>query len=83
MKLRRSESPWSRMVMTLESKVSTIIVKRDRSDAPNTEELSSSSAEGDVGASEVVDSGLGEHGVVLKLGLAERGAVAGDEDKLG
>ena len=26
---------------------------------------------------------LGEHGVVLKLGLAEGGAVAGNEDELG
>ncbi len=31
----------------------------------------------------VVDTGLGEHGVVLNLGLANRGAVAGDEDQLG
>lgn len=32
---------------------------------------------------EVVNGGLGEHGVVLKLGLAQGRAVAGDEDKLG
>lgn len=34
-------------------------------------------------AGEVVDGGLGEHGVVLKLRLAERGGVAGNDDKLG
>ena len=33
-------------------------------------------------AGEVVDGGLGQHGVVLELRLAERGAVAGNEDKL-
>jgi hypothetical protein len=31
----------------------------------------------------VVNRGLGEHGVVLDLRLAERRAVTGDEDKLG
>ena len=51
-------------------------------DAPDTEQLASSSAERDVGARKVVHGGLGEHGVVLKLGLAERGAVAGNKDKL-
>ena len=34
-------------------------------------------------AVEVVDRDLGEHGVVLKLGLAQRRAVSGDEDELG
>lgn len=34
-------------------------------------------------AVEVVNGGLGEHGVVLKLGLAQRRAVSGDEDQLG
>jgi len=29
---------------------------------------------------EVVDGGLGQHGVVLKLRLPERGGVAGDDD---
>ncbi len=51
-------------------------------DVPDTEELSCSSAEGDVRASEVVDGRLGEHGVVLELGLTERRAVAGNQDKL-
>lgn len=31
----------------------------------------------------MVDWGLGQHGVVLQLGLAERRGVAGDEDQLG
>ena len=57
--------------------------KRAEINAPDTEQLASSSAERDVGARKVVHGGLGEHGVVLKLGLAERGAVAGNEDKLG
>ena len=52
-------------------------------DAPDTEQLASSSAERNVGARKVVHGGLGEHGVVLQLGLAERGAVASDEDQLG
>ena len=34
-------------------------------------------------AVEVVDSGLGEHGVVLKLRLAERRGVASNNDELG
>lgn len=32
---------------------------------------------------EVVDGGLGEHGVVLELTLAERRSVSGDDDQLG
>ena len=52
-------------------------------DIPNTEQLASSGAERDVGTRKVVYGRLGEHGIVLKLGLAERGAVAGNEDKLG
>lgn len=34
-------------------------------------------------AGEVVDRCLGQHGVVLELRLAERGSVAGNDDKLG
>ena len=34
-------------------------------------------------SSVVVDAGLGKHGVVLDLRLADGGAVAGDEDQLG
>ena len=30
-----------------------------------------------------MDGGLGQHGVVLKLGLAQRRAVTSDEDQLG
>lgn len=30
-----------------------------------------------------MDRGLGQHGVVLELRLAERGSVAGNDDKLG
>jgi hypothetical protein len=30
-----------------------------------------------------VNTGLGQHGVVLDLGLAERRAVTGDDDQLG
>ena len=56
---------------------------REKMNVPDTEELSSSSAEGDVGARKVVDGSLGEHGVVLQLRLAERRGVAGDQDQLG
>ena len=31
----------------------------------------------------MVDGGLGQHGVVLQLALAERGSVASDDDQLG
>ena len=34
-------------------------------------------------ASKVVDLGLGKHGVVFQLGLAQRRGVAGDDDELG
>ena len=57
--------------------------KRAEINAPDTEQLASSSAERNVGTRKVVHGGLGEHGVVLKLGLAERGAIAGNEDQLG
>ena len=30
-----------------------------------------------------MDGGLGQHAVVLELGLAERRSVAGDDDELG
>ena len=49
---------------------------------PDTEELSGGGTKGNVGTGKVVDGSLGEHGVVLKLRLAERGAVAGNQDKL-
>ena len=47
------------------------------------EELSAGGAELDVGAGVVVHVTLGKHRIVLKGGLAEGGAVVGDEDKLG
>lgn len=50
---------------------------------PNTEELSGSGSEGDVGSGVEVDGGLGEHGVVLNLRATERRAVTGDQDELG
>ncbi len=50
---------------------------------PDAEEFSGSGTEGNVGTSKVVDGGLGEHGVVLKLRLAQRGGVARDQDQLG
>ena len=34
-------------------------------------------------AGEVVDGGLGQHAVVLELGLAERRSVASNDDELG
>jgi len=47
------------------------------------EVLSAGGTELDVGAGVVVDTGLGQHGVVLDLGLAKRRAVTGDDDQLG
>ena len=57
-KLSRSESPWSETVMTLK-KLDQRPEERQKEDhAPDTEELSSSSAESDVGAREVVHGGF-------------------------
>lgn len=36
-----------------------------------------------VGSREVVDGGLGQHGVVLEKRLAQRRSVLGDDDELG
>jgi len=47
------------------------------------EEFTASSTEGAVVATVVVNASLGEHGVVLNLGLLEGRAVVGDEDHLG
>ncbi|GMT04761.1 hypothetical protein PENTCL1PPCAC_26935, partial [Pristionchus entomophagus] len=49
----------------------------------DTEELSASGSELDVVSVVVMDSGLGEHGVVLDLRLSESRGIAGDNDKLG
>ena len=54
-----------------------------KKNAPNAKQLSRSSAEGDVRSSKVVYRRLRQHGVVLNLGLAQRRAVASDEDQLG
>eukprot|EP01113_Clastostelium_recurvatum_P043452 TRINITY_DN718_c0_g1_i2.p1 TRINITY_DN718_c0_g1~~TRINITY_DN718_c0_g1_i2.p1 ORF type:complete len:157 (-),score=10.34 TRINITY_DN718_c0_g1_i2:69-539(-) len=48
----------------------------------HTEVLSAASAKVDVAANIGVDTSLGEHGVVLDLGLAEGSAVVGDDDEL-
>lgn len=53
------------------------------SNAPDAEELAGGSAERDVRAGEVVHGRLREHGVVLKLRLAQGRAVSGNQDKLG
>lgn len=47
------------------------------------EELTAGGTQGGVVARVVVHAGAGEHGVVLDLGLLQRGAVVGDEDHLG
>lgn len=47
------------------------------------EVLSAGGTELDVGASVVVDTGLGQHSVVLNLRLAKRGAVTGEDNQLG
>lgn len=54
-----------------------------RCNVPDTEQFTSSRSESNVGARKVVDGGFGKHGVVLEFGLAQRGAVTSDQDKLG
>ena len=51
--------------------------------AANAEVLTAGSAEVDVGSGVVVDAGLGEHGVVLNLGLLEGRAVGGNDHQPG
>jgi hypothetical protein len=46
------------------------------------EELTASGTKLNVVAIVVMDGSLGKHGIVLNLGLAERGAVASNDDKL-
>jgi hypothetical protein len=48
----------------------------------HTEVLAAGGAQVDVVAAVVVHAGLGEHGVVLDLGLAQGRAVVGDDDEL-
>jgi len=52
-------------------------------EARHTVEFTARGTELDVVASEVVDTGLGKHSVVLDLGLTERRAVVADDNKLG
>lgn len=52
-------------------------------EAANAVVLTAGGTKVDVVASVVVNTSLGEHGVVLNLGLAEGGAVTGDDDELG
>jgi hypothetical protein len=47
------------------------------------EKLTASSTKIDVVTVVVVNTSLGQHSVVFDLGLAERGAVTGDDDQLG
>ena len=60
-----------------------VVLDKQEGDVPNTEELSSGRTKCNVGTSEVMDRSLREHGVVFQLRLAERGAVAGNQDELG
>ena len=80
--LRRSLSPGSVIVITLKSSSDDDQGNTKKYCSPNTEELSSGSTKSHVSSSKVVNRGLRQHGVVLKLGLAQRRAVAGDQDKL-
>ena len=50
--------------------------------AGNTEVLTAASTEITAATLVVVDSGLGEHGVILNLRLSKRRAVVGNENKL-
>ena len=69
--------------MTLFKRLINELDKRYQRYIPNTEELSGSGTKSNVGTSKVVDGGLGEHGIVLKLRLAEGRGVARNQDQLG
>ena len=56
-------------------------IRADVMDLP--EVLSAGGTELDVGAGVVVNTSLGQHGVVLNLRLAKRRAVTRDDDQLG
>ncbi len=57
--------------------------RTQRQDVPDSEELSSSSAKGNVGTSKVMYLSLAQHGIVLQFALAKRRAVTSNEDELG
>jgi hypothetical protein len=71
--------------MTLEQRYpfSTKLQRLNKGYAPNTEKFSCSSAKSHISPRKVVYGRLGQHGVILDLRLAQRGAVPGDEDQLG
>ena len=52
-------------------------------DSPNTEKLPSGGSQGHIRASKVVNRSLGQHGIILQLGLPQRGAVPSDQHELG
>ena len=54
-----------------------------RGDSPNTEKLAGSGPQGHIRASKVMNGSLGQHSIVLQLGLSQRGAVPSDQHKLG
>ena len=84
--MRRSESPADSMDMTLRRERSEHAVERDakwENSLPNSEEFTGGSSKGDVGSSEEVDGGLGEHRVVLQLGSSEGRQVTGEQEELG
>ena len=64
------------MIRTLSCIANTINV-------PDAEKLSGSGSKSNIGTSKVVHSGFREHGVVLKLRLAQRRAVTSNQDELG
>jgi len=69
--------------MTLNSIVSPSINREEKSNAPNTEQLSGSGAQSNIGSSEVMDLSFRKHSVVLELGFAEGRAVSSNQDELG
>lgn len=83
--VKRSESPWSVTVMTLNDagQQNQITYNTHKRDLPNAEELSRSSSKRNVRPIEMVDMRLREHSIVLNLRLAQGRAVASNEHKLG
>lgn len=69
--------------LVLESTKNIRVTSVGDGDGRHTEVLTATGTEVDAVALVVVHGGLGEHGVVLNLGLSQRRAVVGDENELG
>ena len=71
------------MPLVLESTENVGVTSVRDGDGGHTEVLTATGTEVDAVTLVVVYGGLGEHGVVLNLGLSQGRAVVGDENELG